>query len=233
MTTPWWAWVLAIVALLFLVCFPLWGVLSFSRHRAAHVIHAEGNRRVQVQVVESRFLHPEIIRVGREDRHPFFVTAILGVWCYAWCVLVGAELTSNVASLGVQTRYTMSTCFLVGASLCLVGASLGLKVRGRVIMDAVRNHLTSEVLGDDITLPYRLEIAGMSAIGISFVIYAWTSFQTTYGSLGGWLTALLAVGCGVTSLWFNNRVRTFAKQDGVLIADAQARLGIGDEDAAH
>lgn len=228
-----WALPLAGLVLALLIGIPTWGALKFNRARAEGVKRAEARdaaHSFQRHVVEARLLHPEIVKVNRIDRHPFFVLTHMGAWGYAWCVFFGAPLTSNVASLGMQTRFTMASCFLVGSTLVLASAALGARVWRWRIAPAVHDHLTCEVLGDDISLPYRLSMAGMFATAVSMAIYAATSFKSTTGSLGGWLTGMLAAACVITIPWFYVRVRTFTRNDATLISDAMARLDPGNAD---
>lgn len=223
--TPWWAWIIALAALSVLVGGPIWGALKFSRSGAEHVRHAEVRdaKTLQHHVVQVLRAHPEIVRTCREDRHPWYLLIHSGMLFYAICIFSGADLTNNVKSLGDAPRFTMGTCFLVGSVLVLSGAVLGTRW-GRVwIMPSVHHHVTSEVLGDDIELPYRLGMAGMGATGTSSFIYAATSFGSTTGSLGGWLTAMAFTSCLVTIPWFYGRIRTFVRNDALLIAEAKAR----------
>lgn len=222
-----WPWVFIAIG-----CAAFLGILTvaavtFRPHRARSVLHAEAiaNRKVQQQVAQVRYAHPEIVKVVRLDRHPFYVLPHVGVWCYSWCVFLGATLTSNVTALGTPTRYTMATCFLVGSTLVLIGASLGAKLGPLRIMPKVADHLTSEVLGDDVALPYRLSMSGMFAIAVAMTIYSMTSFQSTTGSLGGWLTGGLAIACIVMEPLLYHRVQTFEKWDSTLITEAMTRLG--------
>lgn len=221
-----WSLMLLAVAVTFLIVIPAWGALKFSTHRARNVKYAEAvaDVVVQKQVALVSVGHPEYSKDHRIDRHWFYVLAHIGVFGYAVCMMAGAPPTSNVAALGANTRYTMATCFLVGAAMVLVGASLGLRVGRRRIMASVHDHLTSEVLGDDISLPYKVAIAGLFAVTVSSTIYATTSFHSTTGSLGGWLTGSLAVACVLTGLLLHSRIRRFERNDATLIAAAVARL---------
>lgn len=138
-------------------------------------------------------------------------------------------LTSNIMSLGQEARYTMASCFLVGSILVLTGVAMGLKVGRRVIAPSVRGHPTYSILGDDIVLPYRLEMAGMGAMMVSAGIYSFTSFHSTSASLGGWLTGAIAVGCALTIPRHYRAVEDFQRWDYVLISEAQARIGEAGE----
>lgn len=230
MTT--WAVVLAAVAVVFLVAIPVWGVVKFSPHHARSVKYAEAtdDRVVQKHVALVSVGHPEFTRTHRIDRHYWYLLPAVGVWCYAWCVVAGAPLTSNVAALSLSTRYTMAGCFLIGASMMLLGALLGARVGRWRVMRSVHDHVTCEVLGDDITFPYWVGIAGMGTTMISLSIYSFTSFSSTTGSLGGWLTGMLALACFITIPLFHSRLRKFEREEADLITRAKARLAGGDHD---
>jgi hypothetical protein len=178
-----------------------------------------------------KLTHPEIVKISRLDRHPWFVGPHVCILGYSICVFSGARLTSNVTVLGDSARYTMATCFLVGSVIVLSGALLGAHVGRWVIAREVSEHLTAQWLGDDIVLPYRVEIAGMSAMAVSSGIYSWTSFQSTAGSLGGWLTGGIAVLCGLSVISFYRAVTVFQRWDHTLISEAEARLEAGGSDA--
>lgn len=221
-----WAVALAGVAILFLIVIPTWGAVKFQPHRARNVKYAERDTVVVIEkhVADVRLLHPEIVSTGRIDRHPFYLLPHLGVFGYACCVFAGAPLTSNVTALGLQTRYTMATCFLVGATLVLTASALGMKVGRWRVMRRINDHITGDILGDDITLPYWLGAAGLFAVAVSMGIYASTSFKSTTGSLGGWLTGTLAAACAITIVMLISRIRAFTKHNDTLISEAIAQI---------
>jgi hypothetical protein len=226
-----WANVMAGVAIgIFLAILAL-GAYTFKPHRARNVKYAEQEMAISEHVIEVRNLHPEIVKVSRLDRHPWFIGAHLCVLGYSLCVFGGAKLTSNVLALGDVARYTMATCFFVGSVLVLTGVALGSRLGPWRIARRVRYHATASVLGDDIVLPYRIEMGGMSAMAVSSGIYAWTSFQSTAGSLGGWLTLGIAVLCVLSVISFYRAAEVFQRGDTTLIREAEARLEAGD--AAH
>jgi hypothetical protein len=98
------------------------------------------------------------------------------------------------------------------------------------ISPSTKDHLTSEVLGDDIVLPYRVGMAGWAALTVSLGIYAWTSFQVTVGSLGGWFTAIGSIASFGTILAFYRAVTVFEKWDTTLISEAHAAVRRNDGD---
>lgn len=204
------------------------GAATYSDRRARNVKYAERSHKVVEQIVEVQRSHPEIVKTKRMDRFPFFYVIHVCVFGYTMCVIAGAKLTSNVVALGDQARYTMASCFLVGSVLVLTGVVLGLRVGPLTIKPSVADHATASVLGDDIVLPYRLEMAGMGAMVVSSGIYSWTSFGSTTGSLGGWLTGGIALACALTTTSFYRAVEVFQRWDNTLITEAQARLEAGD-----
>jgi hypothetical protein len=221
-----WPLTLIAVAVLAFLGFPIWGAIRFRPHRARNVMWVEAisDRVVQQHVVQVAPTHPEIVRTERLDRHPFYLLIHIGVFAYAICIFNGATPTNNVAALGASTRFTMAACFVIGAALILIGAAMGARLGRWKFMPRVRGHLTCDVLGDDIVLPYRVGCAGMFAVFVSMFIYSSTSFQTTTGSLGGWMTAMCAAGCIVLIPMLEMRTRKFERNDATLIADAMAQL---------
>jgi hypothetical protein len=224
--TPW-AVGLASIAVIALVMIPLWGYRKFNPKRARQVKFAEQDDVaiiVQKRVVALAVHHPEIVKQNRFDRHPFYVAPHVGVFSYAVCVFSGATVTNNVAVLSPLTRVTMATCFIVGACFVLAGTLGGAKIGRWTIGRRVVDHPTSPLLGDDITLPYWLGILGLCCVTVSMAIYSSTSFKTTTGSLGGWLTATLAgaSAAGIVHLFL--LVKEFERNEAVLVAEVMARL---------
>lgn len=220
-----WAVALGAIAVLFLFVIPVVGAILFRPQRARNVKRVELQSEIIVQqhITELAVFHPEIVKLPRLDRHPFYIAPHVGVWSYAWCIFVGAPVTNNVASLGAVTRYTMAGCFLVGSSLALIGVVMGARVGRWRFVRRVQNHATSPLLGDDITLPYWLGICGLVSIAVSMAIYSSTSFKTTAGSLGGWLTAVLAAACLALIPMLHKRIREFDRHDTALIAEVMTR----------
>lgn len=223
-----WANVMVSFAVLGLLVILARAGLTFRPHRARNVKYAEASHRFTIDTVGVAAEHPEIIKIARFDRHPWFVGVHLCVLGYTTCVFLGAKLTSNVSVLGDSARYTMATCFFVGSLLVLTGATLGTRIGRWTMGGKVSDHPTHAVLGDDITLPYRLSMAGMGAMTVSSGIYAWTSFQSTTGSLGGWLTGGIAALCAITIIWFYRAVDQFTRWDQLLTERYRVRAGIDD-----
>lgn len=214
-------------AVVIFLCVLAFMAKTYSPNLARNVKYAERAAVTKYDLAHVQLRHPEIIKVARQDRYPFFWLLHLAVSGYVVSILTGAPLTSNVITLGSEARYTMASCFLVGSGLVLTGVASGLKVGRRTIMPQVRDHPTCAILGDDIVFPYRVEMAGMSAMMVSSAIYSWTSFQSTTGSLGGWLTGGIALACALTIHQFYRAIQAFQKWDFVLISEAMARLEKG------
>lgn len=230
-----WAIVMVGFVLLVPVALLIHGAVHFRPRLARNVKYAESitDRVVQQHVALVSIGHPEYAKTYRWDHHPFYVTPAIGVWCYAACVFGGAPLTSNVVAMGHTARYAMATCFLVGSTLILIGALMGTRIGRWIFMPKVRDHLTSEVLGDDVSLPYSLAMVGLGATMVSALIYSSTSFKSTTGSLGGWLTGALALACIITAPLLNLLRKRFEGNDSRLITEALARLNGGDDDAGR
>lgn len=231
MILTWWSTTFVTAIIVVTASILTWGIKQFSPQRALNVKYAERSQEVIAHVIEVRREHPEIVRVSRHDRHPAFLLLPVMVLGYSISVFCGAQLTSNVTALGDSPRYTMATCFLIGSVLMLAGATLGLRIGRRRLSPHVHDHLTAEVLGDDIVFPYRLSMAGMGAMIVSSSIYWWTSFQSTFGSLGGWLTLAITSICVVCIPWFLIAAHRFTKWDRILITEAQARIDAGESSA--
>ncbi|MCG5431258.1 hypothetical protein LV457_03005 [Mycobacterium sp. MYCO198283] len=219
-----WAVVLVTLAVTLLVVLPLAGALTFHPQRARNVKAAEREDTVQRHITELAVYHPEITKKARLDRHPFYLLPHVGVWSYAICIFAGAPVTNNVASLGAVTRFTMAVCFIIGATLILTGALLGARIGRWRVMRRVHSHATSPLLGDDVSLPYWIGIFGLLSVSVSMAIYSSTSFRTTTGSLGGWLTAALAVAAATTVPMLYQRIREFDRNDTALINEVRTRI---------
>lgn len=226
MTPPWWAWIFVVLVVTVLIGGPALGVVRFNRRVAEHVRAAEvqDRRAFQQHVVQVVLAHPDIVRTCREDRHPWYLLTHVGVLAYAVSLFAGCQLTAPIAAMGNSTRITLGIGFMVGSALVLAGAALGAQIGRLTIMPSVHDHLTSDVIGDDIVLPYRIAMAGMSATATSALIYADVSFGDTISELGEYLTAAIVASCCITIPWFWSRVRTFSRNDALLIAEARERL---------
>lgn len=197
------------------------GLFGFNPEAAQAIRDAEADAPVVVE--EVRRVHvarPDRFRRGRLDRHPFYLGIHIAAFCYSICIFAGAEITSNLATLSPQTRFTMAACFLIGSTLVLSGATMGARVRKWTIVPGVRDNIASARLGDDIRLPYMFAAIGMFSMGISMGMYASTSFRSTTGSLGGWMTGVLSAACAVMLVVFYRRIRQYSRTRTVVVDQA-------------
>ena len=197
------------------------GLFGFNPEAAQAIRDAEAEAPVVVE--EVRRVHvarPDRFRRGRLDRHPFYLSIHIAAFCYSLCIFAGAQITSNLAVLSGQTRFTMAAAFLVGSTLVLSGAAMGARLWRCTIVPGVRDNIASARLGDDIRLPYMFAAIGMFSMGISMGIYSSTSFQSTTGSLGGWITGVSAVACAVMLAVFYRRIRQYSRTLTVVVDQA-------------
>lgn len=201
------------------------GVFGFNPDSAQAIRDAEAETTVVVE--EIRRVHvgpPERFRRGRIDRNPFYLGIHVATFCYALCIFSGAEVTSNLESLSYQTRFTMAASFLVGSTLVLTGAAMGARIGRWMIVRRVRDNIASARLGDDVRVPYMFAAIGMFTMAASFGIYASTSFQSTTGSLGGWMTGVSAAVCVLMLVVFYRRLRQYSRTLTVVIDQAVANV---------
>jgi hypothetical protein len=201
------------------------GVLGYSPQRAEDIRAAEAETPLVVE--EVRRIHvskPDRFRRGRIDRHPVHVVVHGVVFGYALCVLAGAPVTSNVASMSPTQRFIMAACFLIGSALVLVGAAMGAKVWRWRFWASVHEHIARARLGDDIRLPYAFGGLGMLSMGPGGGIYASTSFGSTPASIGGWFTLGIAVYAPIMLGVFYFRVRQFGRTLRAVVDEAVANV---------
>lgn len=215
---------LAVAILILVTCVGI-GLFGFTPERAAAI--RDGETHTAVIIEEVRRIHvapPDRFRRGRIDRHPFYLAPHFAALGYSVSVLAGAPVTSNLAALSPQTKFTMAVCFLIGSTLVLLGAVMGLHVWKWDIVPGVSEHIAASRVGDDVRLPYTFGGIGMFSIGVSTGIYASTSFGSTFGSLGGWLTGSIAVACAFMAAVFYRRVRQYSRTLKVIVDEAVANV---------
>lgn len=215
---------LGLAAVLLVACVAV-GLLGFSPERAQAIRDGEATDPVVIE--EVRRIHvgaPDRFRRGRIDRHPFYIAPHIAAFGYSICILAGAPVTNNVAVLSALQRFTMAACFLVGAALVLTGSVMGAKVWRWRIVAGVHDHIAAARLGDDIRLPYTFAAIGMFSMGVSTGIYSSTSFASTTGSLGGWLTACIAAACLLMAVMFFRRIRQYGLTFRVVVDEAVASV---------
>ena len=206
------------------------GLFGFSPERAQAIRDGEAEQPVVME--EIRRIHirsPDRFRHDRLDRHPFYVGTAFSALAYAICVFAGAPVTSNIAALDPNTKLTMSACFITGSTLILSGSSMGLRIGRWTIFKGIRDNITSSRLGDDIRLPYTFGCCGLFAISASTGIYAVTSFGSTLGSLGGWLTGMICVVSLLVIAMLLVRFQRYTRARTTLIDEAVGQIVRGDE----
>lgn len=198
------------------------GLLGFNPVTATAIRSAEAEAPMILE--EVRRIHirsPDRFRHDRLDRHPFYIGSAVAMWGYSWCIFFGSPVTSNVASLPGVTRMTIATCFIIGSTLVLSGSAMGIRVGRWTLLKGIHDNMTSSMLADDIRLPYTFNIAGLIAIGVSSGIYSWTSFGSTLGSLGGWLTGVgIATPSAILITMLFVRIRRYDRARTTLINEA-------------
>ncbi len=202
------------------------GLFGYQPERAQKIRDSEATEPVMVE--EVRRIHvgaPDRFRRGRIDRHPFYLLAHITALGYSVCILAGAPITSNLSVLTSGAKFTMACCFLVGSTLVLFGATMGAHIWRWDIMSGVADHIAAARLGDDIRLPYTFGAIGMFAMGISGAIYSATSFGSTLGSLGGWMTGgIFGIGCALMLVVYCRRIRQFSRTLKVVVDQAVANV---------
>lgn len=222
--------ILVLAPIILVACIGI-GVFGFSPEKAQNIRAAEA--RMPIAMEEVRRIHirsPDRFRHDRLDRHPFYICLHVAVFCYAICIFAGAPITSNLATLNHQTKMTMASCFIIGSALVLSGSAMGIRIGRWTLLDSIRDNMTSPMLADDIRLPYLFGCAGAFGTGTSMAIYASTSFRSTWGSLGGWMTALAAVACVWLFAQLFLRIRRYGRARTALIDRAVAQIVVGRDE---
>lgn len=218
------------IGMLVLASSVAYGILGYNPDDAHAIRQAEADQQ-QFIVEEVRRIHvraPERFRHDRLDRHFAWLALMFAAQGYSVCVLAGAEITSNVRILDAMTRTIMAGSFLVGSFLCLVGASMGARFwRWRLAPD-VHDNLTSPMLADDIRLPYTLGGVGAAVMAVSTGTYSTTSFHSTVGSLGGWMTGCFSFACLGMIAAFYTRVKRYERARELVINRAVAQIESND-----
>lgn len=201
------------------------GLLGYSPEKAQAIREAEDSPPVVIEEVRAiRVRRPDEFRHDRLDRHPTFIGLHLATQGYGWSIISGAPITSNLAALSPSTKFAMAACFLVGSTLVLSGSAMGAHIGKWTFLKGTRDNITSSMLGDDIRLPYSFGAVGMFSIAISMGIYGSTSFGSTMGSLGGWMTVAFSITSATLLVQFVLRIRSYNRARALLIAQAVARL---------
>lgn len=200
------------------------GLFGYSPEKARAIRNAEDHQIVLEEVRTIHIARPERFRHERLDRHPSYLSLHIAMWGYSWCVFAGQAVTSNVNALSPQTRTTMAISFLVGSSLVLFGSLMGARIGRWRVLRGIHDNITAPRLADDVRLPYALACAGLFSMMIGTGIYAWTSFQSTWGSVGGWITGTACIASAWLIGQFLSRIRRYSMARDLLINQAVSRL---------
>lgn len=204
------------------------GIFGYTPEKMQTIRQGEAEDQDSPVVEEVRAIvigRPERFRHDRLDRHYTYLGLHVGAWCYAWCVFAGAPVTSNVQAIGKTQLFLMAACFLVGSSMALTGALMGAHIGRFAFLRGISDNVTSARLSDDIRMPYTFGAVGMACMISSCGIYASTSFDSTTGSLGGWLTLCAGAVASVCLLFeFIRRIRIYVFASKRIINNAVANI---------
>lgn len=207
----------------------LWGWWKYSDERAQGVRAAEAQSQVMAEQMQHlRYRHPEIVKTSRLDRHDTYVWIHVGLWLYGWGVLLSPGPNSYLTTMNWGAQQSLGLCMLVGSTLGLIGTTLGLRVGRFRVAARVSKNLVSDLLGDDIRIPYALGGFGLLSLSVSMWFYAGAIFVASedkvLGFLSGALSTCVGLMCITLGVRFVLRVRTYARSRNNLIAEALSRL---------
>jgi hypothetical protein len=219
MTTA--AAVLIFVGIAILIGAIIAGAATFSPSLAAAVKLAEDDLPLDVEH-KIRLRHPEIVKADRLDRHDAYVWLHIGLWFVGWGFALAPGPNSALASLSWDAQKLLGLCLVNGSTVALVGIALGLSLPGgRRILRRVADNAFSDLLGDDIRIPYAFATLGLLSVGVSMCSYAWTIWQfgTLIGTLAGGLTFAIAGMCVTLGWKFIRRMRIYGQHRDVVVAE--------------
>lgn len=220
------------LALLFVLAGPLLArLVLYSPDRARAIKIAEAQPPAVMTQLIRLYAPPELHRAERLDRHDAYVWQQCGLWCYSWGVILASAPNSNLSALSFGTQSSLGVCLMIGTTLTLFGSSLGLRLAwfgDIVIARRITENMTSDMLGDDIRLPYALGWAGLLSSGVSMLFYAGTVFKEGHGrlveTLGGAVSAAAAGMCISLSIKFIRGARRYVRDRSALIVEAVGRI---------
>lgn len=217
------------LALVALVGFPIYGLLTYSEEKAAAIRRAEAHAQdVAAQVPYLRERHPEIVKRDRLDRNDFYVFVQAAMFVYGWVVLFVDVPYGNLGAGALGTQHSLGGSLVGGSAMCLVGSLLGTHVGGLCIGGPVCRNVWSVLLGDDVRVPYVLAWCGLTSSAGAMVLYGYTvaasagpmRLATTFGGL-------LCIGIGLACLTsvpkFFRAGRRYIAERAVFEAEARAR----------
>lgn len=202
--------------------------ILFTPGRAKAVKRAEELSRTQIAhlTTDFRIRHPELIKCTRLDRHDSYVWVHAGLWCVGLGVILSPTPGGALTALSWDAQKLLGLCMLTGSTVAITGLCLGLRVRGRYVARPIVDHLLSDLLGDDIRIPYGLGALGLLSVGISMCGYGWTIYQysTLIGTLGGGLTFAIGGMCATLAVRFVRRIYRYSRQRDVLLGEIAEQI---------
>ncbi len=214
---------LLVAAIIVLVGMVPAAAIMFSPNRAARVKLAEAQPPVE-KIQQLRHRHPEIQKRDRLDRHDSYIFQNLGLWMYGWGVILASSPNSNLSSLSYDTQQLLGVCLLLGTSFTLAGTLLGARIGPFTIAGRVSKELLSDLLGDDIRVPYALGWCGLLSTGVSLFVYAYSIWETAssrlLGTLGGGLSFMIGLSCAFLAVRFIVHSRRYIRERDRLLAEA-------------
>lgn len=222
--------VLILLAVALMIAGPLLGLVLFRPDRARDVKRIELERATTVLIEQAsyfRLLHPEMVHSDRLDRNDPYVWLHVGLWMYGLGTLLSPAPNANIAAIDWATQKMLGACLLFGSSIALSGVMLGLGHGRMHIARRISRNPLSELLGDDIRVPYLLGFCGLVSVAVSMVFYAVTIYVTSasrlLGTLGGGLSMAIGGMCVTLGVRLLYRIRHYSKSRNLLIAEADAR----------
>lgn len=207
------------------------GLTFYSPDRTRAIKIAESQPPVVMTQLIRLYAPPELHRSERLDRHDAYVWQQVGLWLYSGGVILAEAPNSNLSELSFSTQSSLGVCLMVGTTLALVGTSLGLRLHwfgDVVVARRIADNLTSEMLGDDVRLPYALAWGGLLSTAVSMFFYAATVMLEAHArlveTLGGAVSATAGCMCLTLSVKFIRAARRYVRDRAALIIEAVARI---------
>lgn len=223
---------LVILAVVALVAAPVLATVTFSRDRAESERQAEIVEATPVvyerEMAKMRYRHPEIIKASRLDHHDSYLWINAGLWLVGLGVILTPASNSNVAALSLLIQHLLGLAMLVGSSTSLIGALLGVRIGPITVRPSIADNLFSDILGDDVRIPYIMAWFGLFSIAVSMWFYAVTTTlaakSRVLGTLGGGLSLAIGCMCVTLSIRFLIRLRRYSKARGDLMTELDERI---------
>jgi hypothetical protein len=225
-----WSVALIGVALLLLAGIPVFGLISFSRERAEAVRLAEEQSTAVVeQINHLRFRHPEIIKAPRLDRHDTYIWVNAALGLYGLVVMFVTVPYSNLGSQSLGTQQSLGGSLLLGSVLTLTGSLLGCRIGKWRIGGIISQNLVSQMLGDDVRVPYALAWCGLLSTAVSMGFYSYTVASSAgparlFNTLGGLVCICIGLSCLTLVPKFILGSRHYVRARAGLLEEALGRI---------